>query len=699
MFNSKSTFLYIDVMAYTFGKINAESKKNVLNLRVTDRVVLVDKVQAPAMYTRPIVVLLDEQYSEPKMRAIQLFLESAGVTRYLALSTINCHITKEAIKEDQREGLVKFYRDNSSAFRDQIDPGSVVLTSGAAVYALTRSDDVFPVYAEEFIFGKASFQYQGLTVFPMESFAEIFARGFTQGAVDSYKTRIAQFQCGKAVRLSKEGLVPERPFRLDLRRLQTQADFDGMIESIDKYTDTLMAIDLETSGFHFMDAEIGCMTLSFDGRTGYFIPWSMIDSESSQSKSNKETLEVILYRNRWLGSNLKFDVKFLWKGGFSKARVDEDVVALGHTLDETRSNSLKTLAYLYSSYGGYDSELEEYKRKTKIENYLDIPIDILWKYATMDVIVTWQVFQGLLRHCREIDVKYPSSKKNAEHNTFESYYKQIRIPAINLYAKMEYRGVCIDKEKLAANRRVIQHRIEEIEAELCTMFGVARNFDFGSTTTLGRLLKELGWENLGSVKAGHYKTADDQLSRWAKTHPEAEMLQELRTCRVILNTFMGDELGTKGWSQYIKVHADGTYRMHPDFNVMGADTGRQKCRSPNMQNPPAHGLFAKEVVECITVPDTSEAVLATLDYSGLQLRLATIDGEDPELMPLYARDRNADIHSKTAYGIFAKNVSFQLDCVEVEQDGRTYNFLAKQLVKTGRGDVAAENLVESDVLL
>jgi DNA polymerase I-like protein with 3'-5' exonuclease and polymerase domains len=132
---------------------------------------------------------------------------------------------------------------------------------------------------------------------------------------------------------------------------------------------------------------------------------------------------------------------------------------------------------------------------------------------------------------------------------------------------------------------------------------------------------------------------------------------------------------------------------------MGADTGRQKCREPNMQNPPARGYFAKEVVECITTPDPKTSSLLTLDYSSLQMRLATIDSEDPELFPLYLKERDADIHSKTGYGIFVQNRAFDLNVVEVEQAGRTYKFLEDQLVKTNRGEIKAKELQEDDELL
>jgi hypothetical protein len=41
----------------------------------------------------------------------------------------------------------------------------------------------------------------------------------------------------------------------------------------------------------------------------------------------------------------------------------DDTLQLGHVLNEMRSNSLKTHSWLYTNYGGYEKELDDYKKK------------------------------------------------------------------------------------------------------------------------------------------------------------------------------------------------------------------------------------------------------------------------------------------------------------------------------------------------
>jgi DNA polymerase I-like protein with 3'-5' exonuclease and polymerase domains len=680
-------------MSFTFGNIDASSKKQVLNLRTTENIVLLDNLDRSASYSHDIVVLTDEIYNKFQMQAIKMFLDNHGLTKVRVISALNCFITKDQIKEDQKEGLIAFYKANASEFRPHIPLNAAVITVGAALYAMTRSDHIYPADTHQRIFGVPHFwvspdqSSSGNWVYPIESFKDIFAESFSAVVVDSYKTRLAGLQIESAKTRSVE--PPKLP-KLQLVDILTKEQFDEFYEANKHRKNERMVYDLETSGFNFMHDRIGCCTCSFDGVTGYYIRWEALD---------KRKLNSLISNNIQIGANLKFDIKFLWKHGLRAACVHDDIVVLGHVLDETRSNSLKALAYYYTPYGGYDAELDEYLQKVRPSNYLEIPEEILKRYATMDAIVTWQVFDAMLKHCKQLDAKYPNEK--GFKGSHYSYYKNIRIPAVNMYAKIEYRGIYVNKAKLDANRKVVQKRIDELNIQLANMFNVPAVFDFGSPKELGKLLYEIGWEAHGqSPKKGAYATSDYYLERWAKDHPEAKVIQELRSCKVILNTFIGDLNESKGWAQYLIYHPeDNTFRMHPNFNAMGTESGRSRCSSPNMQNVPTHGHFAKEVKECLTTPDDDSYVILTVDYSALQMRLAAIDSEDPVLCSIFKSGKNADIHSATAYGVFAKGKKLSVMTVEVEHNGKSYKFLGGQIIRTKRGEIPASELLESDELI
>lgn len=674
--------------AFSFGGINVASKKQVLNLKTIKEALLYESPRASS-----VIVLVDEPYNKFQLQAIRFFLEACSLKQYKIISALNCVISKEQIKEDQKEGLVEFCRNNSvEGIWDMIPAGSAVITAGAALYTLTRSDHVYPTDVQQRIFGRPSFwvsptqDSKGAWVYPIESFQTLFAEGFSSPAVPSFKTELAKFQISAAAQRTSYS-SPAIPAVIK-RDIFTKEEFNVFYEENKHRKREILCYDLETSGFDPFKDRVGCFTCSFDGITGYYIRWSAVD---------RRKLGAILANNIQLGANLKFDIKFLWKNGIPQARVDEDVIVMGHVLDETRSNSLKALAYYYTTFGGYDLALEEYRRKTGIDNYLDIPEELLKEYATLDAIVAWRVYDAMSKHMDALDAKYPNEKSTSW--TQRDYYKKIRIPAVNMYARIEYRGVYVDINKLKFARAKVQARIDELQLELAASFKVPATFDFGSLKTLARLLESKGWEAQGRNKNETFQCADYQLERWAKDHKEAALLQEFRSCNVMLNTFIGDAAGTKGWSQYLTEHPeDGSKRIHPNFNAMGTESGRSRCSNPNMQNVPTHGIFASEVKDSLATPNDDEYYLMTVDYSGLQLRLSAIDSMDPVLCETF-KAGNADVHAKTAYGIFIKGKQYPVETVEVEQNGRKYTFLGGQQVMTkNRGEILATELTEDDEL-
>ena len=686
-------------MAFTFGNIHVQSKKHILKLENKSEVLLLDRSNKTySTYKYPITVITDEAYNDIQLKAISNFLESNGVTRYKIITTLRCMITKDEIRSEQKSGLIDFYRTNTASdLMSYVEPGSVIITVGAGLYGLLKSDDIYPNHIHQIIFGKNYFWFSenqdevGHWVYPIDSFKDLFVYGFRSKPAESFTTNIARFQLKAAASRTNEGPPEDAFIKPELIFIESKEDFNELFYEANKHRQNeILAYDLETSGLDFTRERIGCLSASFDGVVGYYIPWEYVD---------KRKLNTLLKNNIQLGSNLKFDIKFLWREGIISARVDEDIVSLGHTLDETRSNSLKALAYLYTTFGGYNREIEDYKRKhPKLDNYLDIPEDILSKYAALDAIVTWRVFNNLKKHTLILDSKY-KNERGTDWSLYK-YYKELKIPAVNMFARAEYRGVHINKEKLLATREKVLNRIEELKALMAEGLEVSAHFDFGSPTALGRLLKERGWEDLGRNKDGSYQVADFQLSKWAKQHPVAKLIQEFRSANVILNTFLGDIEATKGWSKYLRYHEeDSSWRIHTNFNAMGTESGRSRCSEPNLMNIPAHGLFSEEVRSCICTPNDDEYFIVTVDYSGLQLRLAAIDADDDILCPMYKKDANTDIHSLTAYNIFLKNRELPVDVIEVEQDGRHYEFFAGQFVETNRGTIMAGDLIETDVLV
>ena len=688
---------------FSFGGIKVNSRKQVLNLKLKSNPVLADHSDRIGYGNNKdtITILADEYYNDVQLKAIDTFLRDNGCTKYIMLCTLNCDITKDEVKDDQKTGIIDFYKNNRSKYEDFIPPGSQIITSGPALYSHLREDDVYPSYVQQIVFGRSDFWFsfdlteKGNWIYPIESFRDLFAAGFNK-PVDSYKTRLAELQIQK-VSNCKFRPAP-RYAKLNKVFITSKEDFYKRFWEPNKNKkDITVAWDLETSGLNWFKDRIGCITLCFedDPNTGYYIPWNYVD---------KEKLDDLFGRVRQCGANLKYDWHYIHHHGLKNMRIDEDVCGLGQILDETRSNSLKTLAFFYSEYGGYERALDIYKKKYNIESYLDIDEDILKEYAIMDAIVTMRVWKNMMAHMRALDKQYPN--EICPWNTLERYYYYRKIPATNLYAEMEHKGVCVNKPKLDTLRVEMLEYQNSLKKQLAEAFNVNEDFDFGSNQELGKLLKRKGWECLGLNKAGDYSVGDFQLERWGKDHPEAKIIQTLRSITVLINTFVGDEEGTKGWSKYLVHHdedPDYLWRMHPDFYPLGADSGRSRCQRPNMQQVPTRGKFTKEIKSCLCTPNDEDYYLVTLDFSSLQMRLATINCTqwgfpDKNLINAF-NGPNSDIHSSTGYLTFCLGRKYDVEEVEVEQNGKIYHFLGPEHVLTkNRGLVTASDLQEDDIL-
>ena len=688
---------------FAFGGLNVASTKKSLAAELIQDVVQINHVTGKGPY---ILVLLDEYYFPDKLKKIEFFLERNKIQNYRAVNALNCIIPKEDLKGE----ISRFYRINQSKWKPYAEGAKGVIAVGAALYAINQSADLMTYAFYDIMFNKSYFWSPdaGTWVFPIDTFQDIFAalqqksdnmyHVDSGGPTTTYKTRFAEYQFKQVLSVRLSPKITQKP---ELVKISTAEDFE--IFAKQHMREKVIAWDLETGGLDFMKHKIGCITFCFDGKTGYYVPWKIVDKKLLNEML--ETCEV------QVGANLKFDVRFLRHNGVPAARIDDDTVQLGHLMNEQRLNGLKPSAYYYTAFGGYDRELDRYREKTGVTDFTLIPEHILFPYATMDAVVTYLVYVALLEQLHHIDETMPNEKDPKW--SIERYYREIMMPAVRAFAEIEFRGVYTDRALLAQSRLAMQTEIQQIENELAVIWQVGGDFDFNSAHQLGKLFERLGFEDLGRAKNEDYKTSDALLKRWSKRgRPEITKLQRLRTLNTLLKTFISSvaEDAEKGWEQYVRQHPDGSWRMHPTFNVMRTESGRCKSDSPNMQNVPAghdtNGDLATLVKKCITTPDPKEYYMATLDYASLQMRLAAIDtnlnegGRDANLYSVYIDPKmGSDMHSRTGFGVFAEGREFDLDIVEVGYGGVTKTFFGGEIVKTKRGEIQARDLLESDELL
>ncbi len=338
---------------YSFGKINTQSKKNILKVKVTDQFILEEYFESSS---QPLVnILLDQFYTSEQLNSIGLFLKASGLRNYrLMLSTNSREISPYYVKEILKEPIIKFYANNQSDFKNVLEKDSIVVATGASIYSMTETDNIYTNDMYDIVFSPSKIAVDGYWVYVIDSFSDIFAQGYRSGPIDSYKTKIVQFRLKDILH---QGKIPG-PVKTRMKQVMvSNEDFPEWVREMLSKNYSHMAADTETSGFDFMWNRVGDITFSFDGYTGYHVFFS---------EDKIPLLNELFLNHTIIGANFKFDAKMLWGAGLSEEITwGEDVIKLGHTLNETRRNSLKTLSYLYTPNGGYDKDLDRYKDRVK----------------------------------------------------------------------------------------------------------------------------------------------------------------------------------------------------------------------------------------------------------------------------------------------------------------------------------------------
>ena len=217
-------------------------------------------------------------------------------------------------------------------------------------------------------------------------------------------------------------------------------------------------------------------------------------------------------------------------------------------------------------------------------------------------------------------------------------YTEIEIPLSYVLAKMENKGVFIDKEKLENLKREVKNNLEQLEKEIYEIAGI--RFNLNSPKQLAEILfKKLKLPPVKKTKTG-YSTDAEVLHKLANLHPLPAKILEYREFFKLYSTYI------EPFFKYIK--NDG--RIHPKFNQTGTATGRLSCSEPNLQTVPIKTEFMRKMREIISSPP--EYLLISADYSQIELRILAHLSQDENLKKAFVE--NKDIHSETAKAIFGK---------------------------------------------
>ena len=567
-------------------------------------------------------------------KSLEIRLESdikkAGFKSYLIVSGTsikNYHETKISGSK------TKFLIDNCSTWKRFLNYKnkhvSGVMLFGDMLYLVNHGTDIetdafiSPFVKSYYYLGSGFIGNYDTFFFPVYATNVIYSRDPKNPANVIYNWTTKFFQKQLERMLLDKKLPDMDPYTITIIKSKEEAS-----ELLERYKGSdICSFDLETSGLDSILDSIKCITLAFDTKQGYYIDWDYIDVK--QLSDLFRTCEVLM------GVNAKFDIKFLWRNGLDRdIYPTDDAMLLSHAFHSDRNKGLKSLAFYYTYFGGYDDKLDVFKKETGINDYSKIPEHILSEYATLDVIVALRAFNALIEQVNNIDEVHPNEKAKYTGNSPWSIYRWYKQLIMGIYpaaVDAEYEGVYIDFDILKKNRQTLKDLNDKYVKELAEIFNVPESFEFSSLPKLGKLLEEKGWPCVGRNSKGEYLTNDLAIAEWQRQNIKGiNELVNYRKINVLISTFLGKgdldldydscetyeekfemfkrEYRNKskdlvGWEKHLRYHPeDDSWRMHCDYVICGTTTFRFIGKNPNLQQIPTRGKFAYLVKQCFSVP-------------------------------------------------------------------------------------------------
>jgi len=345
-----------------------------------------------------------------------------------------------------------------------------------------------------------------------------------------------------------------------------------------------------------------------------------------------------------IGQNLKFDWLVMARHGIEIAPID-DTMLMSYVLDAGRSShGMDPLAERFLGHRTvhYGEVAGIGKRHIGFAN---VEIDKATEYAAEDADVTLRLWQVL------------KPRLVAEH--MATVYQTLERPLVAVLARMERRGISIDREVLSRLSGDFAQRAMRLEEEIRQLAGEPLNP--GSPKQLGDILfGKMGLPGAKKTKTGAWSTSASILEDLAEEgHALPQKILEWRQVSKLKSTY------TDALPAFVNPH---THRVHTGYALAATPTGRLSSSEPNLQNIPVRTEEGRKIRRAFVAAPGHKLVSA--DYSQIELRLLAEIADVPALRQAF-RD-GLDIHAMTASEMFGVPVKGMPG--EVRRRAKAINF-------------------------
>jgi DNA polymerase-1 len=331
-------------------------------------------------------------------------------------------------------------------------------------------------------------------------------------------------------------------------------------------------------------------------------------------------------------------IEFVVPEEFKKGLDQEKVSKLFNELD------FRTLLTRLNHALGNEAEVKEMKEKEeKILQNID-PEELKKASIALWILnsnITDPKAEDILNFAQTQDFSKASEIvfTELEKRGLKKVYDDIEAPIIPIVDKMDARGVKIDIEFLKGLSKTYHTELSKLEKKIWEYAG--QEFNINSPKQLGEILFDkmaLTAKGLKKTSGGARSTRESELEKLRDAHPIVPLLFEYRELQKLLSTYIDP----------IPTMVDNNNRLHAHFLQAGAATGRMASQGPGLQNIPIKTDLGRAIRKAFIAE--KGFVLAALDYSQIELRIAAFLSGDQKLIEIFKR--GDDVHAAVASEVF-----------------------------------------------
>ncbi|MFL6790799.1 MAG: DNA polymerase I [Bradyrhizobium sp.] len=345
-----------------------------------------------------------------------------------------------------------------------------------------------------------------------------------------------------------------------------------------------------------------------------------------------------------IGFNIKFNAVMFAQAGITIRNCD-DAQLMSYALDAGRNaHGLDALAERWLGHALLTDGEVIGSGKNKL-SFDQVAIEKATAYSAEDADVILRLWRVL------------KPRLVAERMT--SVYETLERPLVSVLARMERRGISIDRQVLSRLSGEFAQTAARVEAELQEIAGEPINV--GSPKQIGDILfGKMGISGGTKTKTGAWSTSAQILEELAELgHEFPKKILEWRQVSKLKSTYT-DALPT-----YVNPQ---THRVHTTYALAATTTGRLSSNEPNLQNIPIRSDDGRKIRRAFIA--TPGHKLVSADYSQIELRLLAEIADIPVLKQAF-RD-GLDIHAMTASEMFGVPIKDMPS--EVRRRAKAINF-------------------------